>query len=324
MPRLTAAFVLGVIRVAALIGVGVLGALVVAAVRRASPSDIWWWLWRSVAPLAGLLHWAESWIAHDAAYRLLDRMRLELYWKLESLAPAYLVRRRSGDLVSVATQDVELVEYFFAHTVAPALVAVLIPGAIVVVLGWHGAALALVLLPLPRGGAREPDSRPLAHRPAGLRRARGVRRHERACGGLGAGAGRAARLPGHGRARRRLHRAGAPVRGGTPAAPPRPRAAGLMAEMATGAGGLAVIWTGAALAASGRLDAGILPLLTLLAMSAFVPIWKSPRWAASSPTPSAPRGVCMPFTRAVPVRDGEGVPSGAGVTGGAGARRRGP
>ena len=40
--------------------------------------------------------------------------------KLENLAPAYLLRRRTGDLAAMATQDVETVEYFYAHTVAPA------------------------------------------------------------------------------------------------------------------------------------------------------------------------------------------------------------
>ena len=63
------------------------------------------------------------------AYRLLAEMRIDLFDKLDALAPAYLLRRRSGDLVALATQDVETVEYFFAHTVAPAFVAVLVPAA---------------------------------------------------------------------------------------------------------------------------------------------------------------------------------------------------
>ena len=54
-------------------------------------------------------------------------MRLAAFRKLDALAPAYLTRRRSGDLVGVATHDVELIEYFFAHTITPALVAVLVP-----------------------------------------------------------------------------------------------------------------------------------------------------------------------------------------------------
>ncbi len=61
------------------------------------------------------------------AYRLLAEMRIDLFRKLDALAPAYLVRRRTGDLMALATQDIETVEYFFAHTVAPALVAVLVP-----------------------------------------------------------------------------------------------------------------------------------------------------------------------------------------------------
>src|SRR3546814_9286873 len=68
--------------------------------------------------------WLESWIAHDMAFRLLAEMRIDAFRKLDALAPAYLVRRRTGDLMILATHDIELVEYFFAHTVAPAFVAV--------------------------------------------------------------------------------------------------------------------------------------------------------------------------------------------------------
>src|SRR6185295_19892123 len=99
------------------------------------------------APLAGVLHWLESWIAHDMAFRLLASMRIEVFRKLDALAPAYLVRRRTGDLMALATHDVELVEYFFAHTVAPAFVALLVPAAVLVVLGLASPWIALVLLP---------------------------------------------------------------------------------------------------------------------------------------------------------------------------------
>ena len=55
------------------------------------------------------------------AYKLLAEMRVALFAKLEALAPAYLLDRRAGDLVALATQDVETIEYFYAHTVAPAV-----------------------------------------------------------------------------------------------------------------------------------------------------------------------------------------------------------
>ena len=81
------------------------------------------------------------------AFRMLAEMRIALYRKLDRLAPAYLVRRRTGDLVGMATHDVELVEYFFAHTVAPFFVAVLVPAVVVGTLGWFGWPMALALVP---------------------------------------------------------------------------------------------------------------------------------------------------------------------------------
>ena len=121
-------------------------ALAVAAVKTGSPFSYLLILLGLAAPLAGLLHWLESWLAHDIAYRLLAEMRIGLFRKLDTLAPAYLVRRRSGDLVALANQDIETIEYFYAHTVAPALVAVLVPSAVLV-------TLAVVAWPITRPAA---------------------------------------------------------------------------------------------------------------------------------------------------------------------------
>src|SRR5207302_1540493 len=137
----------GIARVAAFIGVGIFGALAVAAVKTGSPFGYLLILLALAAPLAGLLHWLESWLAHDIAYRLLAEMRIDLFRKLDTLAPAYLVRRRSGDLIALANQDVETIEYFFAHTVAPALVAVMVPTAVVLTLAFVAWPIALALLP---------------------------------------------------------------------------------------------------------------------------------------------------------------------------------
>jgi ATP-binding cassette subfamily C protein CydCD len=137
----------GIGRVAFFIGVGILSALAVAAVKTGAPFAWLLILLGLTAPLAGILHWIESWLAHDIAYRLLAEMRIDLYRKLDTLAPAYLVRRRSGDLIALASQDIETVEYFFAHTVAPALVALLVPSAVLVTLAIVAWPIALALLP---------------------------------------------------------------------------------------------------------------------------------------------------------------------------------
>ncbi|HEY0424105.1 MAG TPA: ABC transporter ATP-binding protein, partial [Rhodopila sp.] len=146
----------GIGRVIAFIGVSVLGALVLAAVRNGTPTGMLIAALLITAPLAGILHWLESWIAHAMAYALLADMRVDLFRKLDALAPAYLLRRRSGDLVALATQDVETVEYFFAHTIAPAIVAVLVPVSVIVAMAWIAWPLALALAPFLLYAAASP------------------------------------------------------------------------------------------------------------------------------------------------------------------------
>ncbi len=137
----------GVGRVYALIGVSALSALTVAAIKSGAAFGAFLGWMAVLVPLAAFLQWNESWRSHDMAYRLLAQMRVDLYRSLERLAPAYLLRRRTGDLVSLGTQDVETVEYFFAHVVAPAMVALLVPLTVLAVLLSLAWPTALVLLP---------------------------------------------------------------------------------------------------------------------------------------------------------------------------------
>jgi ATP-binding cassette subfamily B protein len=308
--RLTLTFVLGVARVTALIGVGVLSALAVRAVKRGEPAGMLLGSLLVVAPLAGILHWCESWLAHDVAYRLLADMRLAVFQKLDALAPAYLTRRRSGDLVGAATHDVELIEYFFAHTITPAFVAVLVPAAVLVALGEFGLALVLVLVPfllytalVPVLGRSRIDRLSSRAREAsgdlnaqvvdtvqGLAEIVAYRRVTAWGEALGAKARRfyELRLP----FLRDLARQTA------------------FQETATGFGGLAVIAAGAWLAQQGRMDAASLPLLTLLALSAFVPLWEIAQVGRQlADTLGAARRLSAVESEPIPVTDGPGVPA---------------
>ena len=141
-------FLLGLGRVAVLLGLGIVSAYVVSEV--AIGSEVLGLLIALgiLAALTPLFQWAESWIAHDLAFRLLAEMRIDLYNKLDRLSPAYLVKQRSGDIVSAVTTDVETVELFFAHTVAPAFVAIAVPISVLLVIGSIEWILALMLLPL--------------------------------------------------------------------------------------------------------------------------------------------------------------------------------
>ena len=270
--RVALAFLLGVVRVAAFVGVGAASALVVAGIKQQGPVDELLIALYALAPLAGLLHWLESWVAHDMAFRLLTDMRIALYDKLDSLAPAYLLRRRTGDVVGVATQDVELVEYFFAHTVAPALIALLVPAAVMAVLLVHGWPLAAALAPFVFAVGLSPFLlRKRLDRLAGRARERLGLLNAHAVDTLQglteilAFRQEAARRAAFLAAVAAHHRARLPYyRDLTLQA--------ALVEAATGLGGLAVVAAGAHWIAAGRLDAAMLPLLTMLAMAAFLPV----------------------------------------------------
>src|SRR5438128_5089902 len=307
--RLVTTFVLGIARVAALLAVGVLSALVVRAVTHGAPFGALLIALAVTAPLAGLLHWLESWLAHDMAYRLLNDMRLALFRKLDALSPAYLTRRRSGDLVAVATHDVELIEYFFAHTVTPVLVAIIVPLAVLATLAAFGWPLAVALLPFLVYAALSPV----------LRRAHIDRLGSRArelSGDLTAhtvdsiqGIAEIVAFQ-----RERARGEDLATRARAYLAARMPFLADLTREQAlheavTGLGGLAVVAAGTWLVAAGRLDAPVLPLLTLLALSAFIPLWEVAQVGRQlADTLGATRRVHAIHSEPVPVRDGAGVP----------------
>ena len=104
------------------------------------------------------------------AYRLLAELRVDLFASSKRWRPAYLLERRSGDLVALATQDVETVEYFYAHTVAPAFVAVLIPGAVLATLTFDRMAARVGTAAIFGVCRAHAFFRPAAHRSAWVRR----------------------------------------------------------------------------------------------------------------------------------------------------------
>ena len=72
------------------------------------------------------------------------------------MSPAYLLRRRSGDLLGAAVGDIELIELYYAHTLVPGLLAVLVPSAVLIALATINPFLALILLPFLIGVAATP------------------------------------------------------------------------------------------------------------------------------------------------------------------------
>ncbi len=67
----------------------------------------------------GLLRYAERYITHDTTFRLLARLRVWLYERLERLAPARLIAYRSGDLLARIVADIETLENFYLRALVP-------------------------------------------------------------------------------------------------------------------------------------------------------------------------------------------------------------
>ncbi|WP_283135287.1 ABC transporter ATP-binding protein [Rhizohabitans arisaemae] len=94
-----------------------------------------------------LAAWAESYIAHDLAFRVLAELRDRCFRRLAALTPGYLLRRRSGDVGATAMADVEVLELFFAHSLTPLVVAGSVPPACLIAAFWVHPLVGAALLP---------------------------------------------------------------------------------------------------------------------------------------------------------------------------------
>lgn len=91
------------------------------------------------------LRYLERLVSHDLTFRLLARMRTWLYQRLEPLAPARLVGRRSGDLLNLLVGDVDTLQFAYLRVVAPVLVAAGTATIVLLVLALLDPGLALVV-----------------------------------------------------------------------------------------------------------------------------------------------------------------------------------
>ena len=98
--------------------------------------------------LLGLSSYVATYTEHYVAFHILARMRNEFYDRMEPLAPAGTAALRTGDAVSRVINDCERIEPFFAHTISPAITALLVPAILLTWLGrHHGADYVWTLLP---------------------------------------------------------------------------------------------------------------------------------------------------------------------------------
>lgn len=94
----------------------------------------------------GSLHYGEQICNHFIAFKILALIRDKVFAALRRLAPAKLEGRDKGNLVSLATSDIELLEVFYAHTISPVLIAIVVSLGMVAFIAAQSWQLALVAL----------------------------------------------------------------------------------------------------------------------------------------------------------------------------------
>ena len=99
-----------------------------------------------LAVMRGLLHYGEQYCNHFIAFKLLAIIRHKVFAALRKLSPAKLEGRDKGNLISVITSDIELLEVFYAHTISPIAIAVLTSFVMILFLGRISPAASILAL----------------------------------------------------------------------------------------------------------------------------------------------------------------------------------
>ena len=92
----------------------------------------------------GILHYGEQYCNHYIAFRILAIIRHKVFECLRRLCPAKLEGKNKGDLISIITGDIELLEVFFAHTISPIVIAFITSLIMVVFIGYQSMAAGVI------------------------------------------------------------------------------------------------------------------------------------------------------------------------------------
>lgn len=113
-----------------------------------------WWMVASLGLLVlsvGLSWWLDMWFAHVYSYKIIADLRVDLFDAIDRISPAGLRHRKTGDVAAAAMSDVEITEWFYAHTVIDflaTLVANLIFTSVMIILVGPSGLILLVVTSL--------------------------------------------------------------------------------------------------------------------------------------------------------------------------------
>jgi ATP-binding cassette subfamily C protein CydCD len=129
------------------IGIGVTGALIIRALLLGESPGVLPFVLVGLTALTIAATWYESWVAHGFAFTIIADLRIQLFKKLDALGAGYLHRRRTGDLVGIATKDAEEIELFYAHYLQVMVVAAILPLFILGLVAAFDIRLLITILP---------------------------------------------------------------------------------------------------------------------------------------------------------------------------------
>lgn len=139
--------IMGVLGFLSAIGITVLGGIAIAsAMGFDTGMSVSTALWAAAgcAAVRGILRYLEQYTGHFIAFKLLAMLRDMVFKQLRRLAPAKMEGRSRGELVSMITTDIEMLEVFYAHTIAPVAIAILTSVIMLILLGSIHIALAVI------------------------------------------------------------------------------------------------------------------------------------------------------------------------------------
>ncbi|PID82525.1 MAG: ABC transporter ATP-binding protein [Clostridiales bacterium] len=144
VPVMSIAVITGVIGFLCAIFIPVLGAYVISGLSYSFTTFVY--LILAMGLLRGVFHYIEQLCNHYIAFKILALIRDKVFMKLRELSPAKLEGRKKGELISLITGDIELLEIFYAHTISPVLIASLTVIIMVVFISHYNIILGLLSL----------------------------------------------------------------------------------------------------------------------------------------------------------------------------------
>lgn len=143
----TLASIIGNLSHIGLMGFGSLYLLSLTSYLNTNP-DKWLILTIISASLIAICRYLEGVYSHIGAYGVLASLRVHLFSIIDRISPAFLIDHKKGDLMSIAINDIETLEYFFAHTIGPMFTVIILPLVTLFVAYQIHPYYFMVLLPL--------------------------------------------------------------------------------------------------------------------------------------------------------------------------------